>query len=267
MARFPSLLLLLLLAGFAGPAPAAAAAPAAAEVAAEADPYDPLAGAPAPLAAALRQYAHDATRWAYTLRRVEYDKRGKREEERVSRFDPSVHYDEQWTLLAVDGQPATPAQVKRNRAEIARHMKKHRTLGELLDLPRATLAREDATTLTYEVPLVSDDNARLPPEKFQVFVHVRKAGRVFAAIDVKLRESWRVAGVVKVKSGEAHLVFSTVQPEFAPPLTAVEAGGRASVLFITFGGRIAEERTDFQRVKPYDERFSVKIGPVKALDF
>lgn len=263
MPRSPSLLLLLLLAGLAAPAPRAAAQP----DSAEADPYDPLAGAPAPLAAALRQYAHDATRWAYTLRRVEYDKRGQREEERVSRFDPSVHYDEQWTLLEVDGRPATPAQVRRDRAEIARHRKKHRTLGELLDLRHATLAQEDAATLTYEVPLVSDDNARLPPEKFQVFVHLRKAGQVFAAIDVKLRESWRVAGVVKVKSGEAHLVFSTVQPEFAPPITAVKAGGRASILFISFGGQIEEERTDFKRVKPYDERFSVTIGPVKALDF
>lgn len=261
MARFLSMLLLVSLSALAGPLARAAAEPE------PADPYDPLAGVPAPLAAAIRQYAHDATRWAYTLRRVEYDKRGRREEERVSRFDPSVHYDEQWTLLAVDGRPATAAQVKRNRAEIARHMKKHRTLGELLDLQHATLAQEDEATLTYEVPLVGDDNARLPPEKFQVFVHVRKPGQVFAAIDVKLRASWRVAGVVKIKSGEAHLVFSSVQPEFAPPITAVKAGGRASVLFISFGGQIEEARTDFKRVKPYDERFSVNIGPVKTLDF
>jgi hypothetical protein len=26
-------------------------------------------------------------------------------------------------------------------------------------------------------------------------------------------------------------------------------------------------RGDFKRVKPYDERFSVQIGPLKAIDF
>jgi hypothetical protein len=38
-------------------------------------------------------------------------------------------------------------------------------------------------------------------------------------------------------------------------------------MFIPVGGRFGMKRTDFQRVKPYSEKFGVKIGPMKALDF
>lgn len=39
------------------------------------------------------------------------------------------------------------------------------------------------------------------------------------------------------------------------------------MLFVPVGGRMEIRRTDFKRVTPYDERFQVQIGPLKAIDF
>ncbi|MGH7947148.1 MAG: hypothetical protein ACREH8_11955 [Opitutaceae bacterium] len=41
----------------------------------------------------------------------------------------------------------------------------------------------------------------------------------------------------------------------------------ASVLFINVGGSMELKRTDLKRVKPFDERFEVQIGTLKAIDF
>jgi hypothetical protein len=37
--------------------------------------------------------------------------------------------------------------------------------------------------------------------------------------------------------------------------------------FFHIGVAGEQDRTDYQRVRPYNDRFSVKIGDVKALDF
>ena len=41
----------------------------------------------------------------------------------------------------------------------------------------------------------------------------------------------------------------------------------ASVLFVKKADSFEATRADFQRVKPYSERFGVKIGPLRALPF
>jgi hypothetical protein len=233
----------------------------------EFNPYDPLAGVHPPLAAALRSFGKDAGRWAFTQRFTQFDKEGKSREEWVARFDPSQHYDVQWTLLERDGKPPTERQQKSFRKERAKLAKDRKTLGELLLVRQAVVAFESTKELVYEVPLKLEDGSRFPPEKFQVFVTLDRESQVLKLIDVKLRENIRVAGVVNVKAGDARLEFAAVQPEHGPALTAISAGGTASLLFITVGARAEAVRTDFKRVTPYDERFNVKIGPLKAIDF
>lgn len=238
------------------------------QVAAEdSNPYDPLVDVPAPLAAAIRQYGRDANRWAYTQHSLEFDRKGQPDDERLVRYDPSQHYDVQWTLLQENGKAATERQVGKYRRQKAKQAKNRKTLGELLDLKRAVLAEETGDELVYEVPLLLENNDRLPPEKFQVYVRIDRATESLRLIDVKLRSSFRVVGIVKVKSGEAQIQFARVLPEFGPTVTAIAADGRASVLFVPVGGRMAMTRADFKRVTPYDERFEVKLGPLKALDF
>lgn len=231
------------------------------------DPMDPLAGCPEPLAAAIRAYGRDAGRWAYTQRILQYDRKGRVQQEQVARFDPSRHYDVQWTLLRQDGKDATESQVKKFRKERAKLSKNRRPLGELLVLTEAKLVRETDGELVYEVPLKKDDNNRLPPEKFEVLVTLNRGAQTLRAIDVQLKKSWRVAGLVNVKSGEAHLAFETVQPEHGPAVTRIMGEGRATILMVPVGAKAEVTRGEFKRVTPYDERFQVKIGPLKAIDF
>lgn len=233
----------------------------------ESNPYDPLAGVHPPLAGALRKFGKDAGRWAYTQTFAQFDREGKVKESWRARFDPSQHYDVQWTLLEKDGKVPSERQQKSFRKERAKHAKNRKTLGELLLVQQAVVAFESNRELVYEVPLKLEDESRFPPEKFQVFVTVDREAEVLKLIDVKLRENVRVVGVVNVKSGDARLEFASVQPEHGPALTAISAGGAASLLFITVGARAEAVRTEFKRVTPYDERFNVKIGPLKAIDF
>ena len=57
------------------------------------------------------------------------------------------------------------------------------------------------------------------------------------------------------------------QPAHDPVPVSATGDASATILFMKFGGGFEVKRTDFVRVKPYSERFGVKIGPMKALDF
>lgn len=230
-------------------------------------PPDPLAGAPAPLAEAIRQFGRDVDHWAYTQHMVVFDRKGRPRDEQLARYDPSQPDDVQWTLLERDGRPATESAIRKHRKEMIRRGKDRVPLGQLLELPRAVVATETDAVITYEVPLRSGDNQRLPPEKFQVFVHVARTRPALALIEVKLRSAWRVAGVVKVKSGDVRIEFDEVRPDFAPAVTRVAAEGSGSLLLVPVTRRTEAKRTDFKRVTPYNERLKVKLGPLELLDF
>ncbi len=225
-------------------------------------------GVPPLLRAALKHYAADVDHWAYTQTNISRNGKGVVKEETVVRYDPSQPYDVQWTPLKIDGKDATPAEIKKYRGKRTKNQEKpRRTLGELFNLPKATVAEETPTTVTYEVPLIKDDNQRLPPEKFRVTIRVNKEQKVFEQIAVNVRESMRIAVVAKIKSGGAVLDFATVDPKFAPAMTTIRAGGTGSIFFVTVGGTYDLTRTDYKRVTPYSDRFKVKIGPLKTIDF
>ena len=237
---------------------------------------------PALLNEALQKTLRDTDRWAFTQTWVEFDGKGKELNRAVVRFDPSKPYAEQYSPLSVNGKPPTEgdlAKYRRRGEKRGERMEKaerdgtenttktRQTLGELMDIERATVSVEDATTVTYEVPLKKDGNRRFPPEKFQVLARVNKATRGFERIEAKLRESMRSMLVVKIKSGEGAMEFATVDPKFAPAMVAVRGGAAASVAFVPIGRRYDLKHEDFKRVKPYGDRFEVQIGTMKALDF
>ncbi len=236
--------------------------------------------APRPLEQALEKVEQNQDRWAFTQTFVERDDKGKVRETIVVRFDPSKPYEEQFTPLSVDGGPPTPAVIRRYRKEGEKRAERREnpersagrrgsrpTLGELMDIERATLASEDDQRWVYEVPLRTEGNKRLPPEKFQVFAEVSKTSEAFAQIEVTLRSPMRAGVVVKIKSGAGKLQFAEVAPEYPPTLTRIEGGGVGSVVFIKVGRRYEISRSDFARVKPYQDRFEVKFGPMQTIDF
>jgi hypothetical protein len=234
---------------------------------------------PRPLQDALAKLAQDTDRWAYTQTLVERDDKGRVKQETVVRFDPSQPYAEQYRVLKVDGKEPSDGQVRKyrrqgeKRGERAEREEregpdpKRKTVGELMDLDKATVAEETAQSITYAVPLKQEGNNRFPPEKFQVTARVSKERGAFENVAVKLRAPIREKLVVNIKSGEGSIDFTPVDPKHAPQMTLVRGGGSGSIFFVPIGRHYELKREDFKRVKPFGDRFEVKIGPLKAIDF
>lgn len=224
----------------------------------------------------LQKTADDLGRWAYNENRVVKDEKGKLKSEQVVRFDPSLPYPEQWTPITIDGREPTQRERDkfRRRGEDSDPAKPKRSsrfrrpaLGEVIDVARTSVATESATHWVFEIPLLKVGNERFPPEKFQVHARVRKDGAQLENIAVSLRESFRSKLVMKVKSGTGSIDFAVVNPKFPPTMVAITGDASASVLFVSIGGSVDLKRTDLKHVKPFDERFEVQIGTLKALDF
>jgi len=231
------------------------------------------------LDAAVKKISDDFDHWAYTQTYVEKNEKGKIVRESVVRFDPSKPYAEQYQPLTINGLPPTEAQLKKYRRQGERRARQieaaenegttptRKTLGELMSLDHARLAADDAEAATFEVPLKKEGNTRLPPEKFRVTARVNKSLGAFERIDVELRSPMRAELVVKIKSGAGALEFASVNPRYSPTLTAITGGRAGSILFVPVGRIYNVKRDEFQRVKPFGDRFQVKMGPLKTIDF
>ncbi len=237
---------------------------------------------PALLGDALQHTLRDTDRWAYTQTSVEQDGKGKVIKRSVVRFDPSKPYAEQYTPLLIDGREPDAGDLRKYRRRGEKRGERiekaeregadstegnRQSLGELMDLERATLASEDEKTITFEVPLKKEGNKRLPPEKFRVLARVDKTTRTFERIEATLREPMRAVLVVKIKSGEGSIDFARVDPKFAPAPVALRGTGLYSILFVPGGRSYEATHTEFKRVKPYGDRFGVQIGTMKTIDF
>jgi hypothetical protein len=228
---------------------------------------------------AVQKVARDTDRWAYTQEVVEKDPKGKTINTAVVRFDPSKPYAEQYAPITIDGKAPSAADLKLYRKKGERRGKSaakqeqegtnrvNKTVGELMDMDHAIIAEEDSQSVTYEVPLKKEGNTRFPPEKFRILARVGKASGAFERIEARLREPMRTALIVKIKSGEASLDFSQIDPKFAPTPVAARGVGSYSILMIPGGRDYEVKRSDFKRVKPYGDNFGVEIGPMKAIDF
>lgn len=265
---------LLFLLGGVAPADAAGAAPAVvAPVATKT--RTATEGEIALLTETLEKTARDMRRWAYTESQVFKDEKGKVKTDTVVRYDPSKPYAEQYTPLSIGGKPPTAKDLEKYRKQGERAEKRDRnpsedrrkSLGEVLDLAHARVASETPQTLVFDVPLKKEGNDRFPPEKFGVLIRINRGARALEHIAVSLRGSFRSKLVVRVKAGEGTLDFTVADPKYPATLTAIKGGAAASILFVSVGGHLELKRTDLKHVKPFDERFEVQIGTLKAIDF
>ena len=223
----------------------------------------------------LHKVADDLRRWAYTEHRVLRDSKGRVKSEQIVRYDPSKPYAEQWTPLKIDGRDPNArdlAKFRRRGEDVdpekpVSTRRRYPSLGEAIDVNRSSIAEETPTHWVFEIPLRPVGNDRFPPEKFRVQARVRKENQLLENISVLLRESFRAMLVVKVKSGDASLDFAQIDPKYPPTLVAIEGDADWSILFIGSGRSVGLKRTELKHVKPYDERFEVKIGTLKAIDF
>ena len=230
---------------------------------------------------ALKKLAQDTDRWAYTQTAVETDDKGKTKSEVILRFDPSKPYADQYRPVKIDGKEPTEAQLRKYRkmgekrgaaieqgdVAVTTAPSKRKSVGELMDLERATVAAEDEKSITYEVPLKKEGNDRLPPEKFRVTARINKEQRAFENVSATLRSPIREKLVVKVNSGEGHIDFRTIDEKYPPQVAEIRGNGSGSILFVPIGRSYELRRDEYKRVRPYGDRFGVQIGTLKAIDF
>jgi hypothetical protein len=240
---------------------------------------------PALLADAFRTYLGQQNRWAYTETLFRPDKAGRMLRDQVMRIDPSVTYADQIVPEVIGGAAATPAQTAewaRRNEETARqrHVTAER-LGGLLPSPdfqirifqhhvqprfdQAVIVAEDGSSVTFEIPLQLSDGTPFP--EYELTARVDRQHRDF------LHATFRQTRLIAIKAGKwsdglIEVDFIRPDPNHAtvPAITTSRVTNKP-----LFGpARVIHsrtERTDFRRVSPYDERFQIKIGPLRVLGF
>jgi hypothetical protein len=225
---------------------------------------------PAPLDEAIKKWIADEDHWAYT-RHLRIHNSFKPVEERVERYDPSQPDDEQWQLLEIGGKAPGPDQLKAWRRQKTKELKRNneKPLAEYFDFDHATVAAETAGSIRYDVPLRKEAYTRIPLDKIAVSVSVSKDRHELEGLTAGLKETFRMAmGAAKVTDFGVDISFKSIDAKFAPQPVTIKASGSARViLFFKVGGDADIGWSDFKRVKPFKERFDVKIGDLKALDF
>jgi len=260
---------------------------AAASLSAETSPRPATAEEVTLLKEAMKNTDQDTEHWAYTETTIVKDKKGRVRDETVVRFDPSRPYAEQYTPLKIDGKPPTEKQLKKYRKEgEQRGEKLAKKSAELVEKPgdhtpqltindskasidvdHPLIVQEDMERITFEIPLRAEKGGDIPVEKFEILVQVGKTARQVERALFRIREAFRMKLVAKIKSGEASIDFTVVDPGFAPVLTSMKGSVGASFMMIPVTATFANTRTEWQRVKAYDERFNVKLAPLQLLGF
>lgn len=260
---------------------------AAAGLRAEDQPRPPTAAELALFKDAMQNSAQDTEHWAYTESTLMKVSKGQQKGETVVRFDPSKPYAEQLTPLLIEGKPPSEKQLKDYRrrgerrgervaraAEAARDPTRPPPQPQLrvsgrnmtLDLEHPLVGQVGATRVAYEVPL-KGNNKDIPVDKFEILVLVSRQSRLVEHVTLRLRESFRVKLIAKVKAGEALMEFTVVDPKFAPVITSMTGNLSGSLMFIPVNATYTRTRAEWQRVKSFDERLKVRLGPLQFPDF
>jgi len=226
-------------------------------------------------------------RWAYTQKQVVGGLTAKLGRETILRVDPSRTYTEQFTPLAIEGEPPTPRNLEEFRGigeRLARRrLREERGSGEhsgdelrirlnfqtvTPDLAHATILAQDASSVTYEVPLRTDGSgAGSAFDLFQVTARVNRQRREFEHATFRQRAPMRAALVASVSDAEIDCEFTPVDPNFPAVITRETQRATVRVLFVKRALSFQMERSDFRRVTPYDERFGVKVGQIRTIQF
>jgi hypothetical protein len=215
-------------------------------------------------------------RWAYLQTTTEFSRKGVLKSVETVKVDPSQPWDDREVLVTRDGQVATEKQQKSfQRDREKKRLKRERRSGsggeklrDRLDLNSARLLESTETTLRYHVSLEARPDDDFPAEKLETFIMVDRATEELRRVELRLRESFRKAGVVKLKSFELTVDFKT-DPASTHPATIhyLEASAVASIVFIPVGGSAQVEFEGHRWVKPYDDRFEVQMGEATSIGF
>jgi hypothetical protein len=247
----------------------------------------PLAAAvPTLLDEALKKERAEQGRWAFTETVEVRDKKDRVKETSVTRFDPSKPYAEQYSLLSDNGKAPSSKQLKecreRGEKEAAARDKALAESAEtddgllpaefgsdkgVIDLNQAYVVEENDRIATYKIPVRAVGKTKVPFDQIDIRISVDKAKRAMARLSMGLATPFRIKLVAKIRAVEIAVDYSDVAADFAPAMTKAEVHTDVSFFMVRSIDRVQIVRSDFKRVKPYDERFSVKSGPLKTLGF
>lgn len=254
---------------------------------------------PALLNDAFNALVEDQGRWAFTETHAAV-RDGRPLEESSFRVDPSAPYAEQNKALKIRGKPPTEKQLKEaaDRGERAGKRRLEQQQKEVpapsapLGNPRvrradevqlwvsgqkvtpeidlAKVVREDETSVTYEVPMHpegrSESNAIL--DRFELTACVNKQSHQFERATIRQRASLRVKLIAKISDTLLVFEFSTPDPRHPAVLTKAVVDTHVRLLFGKEHAMHNEMvRTELKHVTPYDERFGVKLGPIRTIEF
>ncbi|GAB5560123.1 MAG: hypothetical protein SynsKO_17700 [Synoicihabitans sp.] len=230
---------------------------------------------PRPLEDAIQAYSADERGWAYEQTVTEFNRKGEISETRTIRVDPSLPWDQRDILVSTDKGPATEKQQRKyqkerekERRRQERGLEDRRRLRDRMNFPLCTILSENNETRVYHVPLLPDEETGFPTEKIRMIVNLDPDHETLQKIEARLQEAVRHKAIAKVKDLYLNIAFSRPLPdEDAVALTTLRGQAAASVLFFPVGGEVLLERKNFRRVTPYDDRFSVEVGPATTLDF
>lgn len=199
-------------------------------------------------AAAYGKIGADGDNWAYTeTSRGLDDKRSI-----VTRVDPSKPAAGRCVLLSIDGKAPTPAEIQQWRddgGEMPKPLGDIPPLDGIVETKDLRVFKAETGAVVFELPIRSD-NADFPAEKFQALFRVNQAQRSLEDIVIKLRETSRIAGVIKVTEAGLTMRFQTLDPALAPQPVHMKVGGTARVLLVKLSRAFETSRTDFKRVEP-----------------
>ena len=255
-----------------------------------ADMANNLASAPHPLLdAAFNAYLDHQGRWAYTETHSGLNAGGKSRAETILQVDPSQPYAQQRLPIKLSGQLPTEKQLKEwaERSEQAAKRRHNEATVALLGAPsaeefhlqifnqlvvpelgRASVLAEDDASVTYDVPMHKvGDTIATPFATFQLTARVNKLHRHFERVTIRQLLMMRV-GAGKNTDGLIEIEFGSPDPRYpsfplksSSRMTNKPLFGPANILVNT------AVRTDLKHVTPFDERFGVKIGPLRTIQF
>jgi hypothetical protein len=138
------------------------------------------------------------------------------------------------------------------------------------EIDRAKVVQEDEISVTYEVPMhpegKSDANAML--DKFELTASVNKESHQFERATIRQRAPLRVKLIAKVSDTLLVFEFSRPDPRYPSVLTKATVDTHVVILFGKVHAMHNEMvRTELRHVTPYDERFNVKMGPTRTIEF
>lgn len=244
-------------------------------------------GVPPLLAKAFDSFLEGQQRWAYTETHTSLEPDGRSHRVSDVRFDPSLPYDQQFVPLKILDRSPSEKEIKAwaergTQASKRRHAAAERLIAlpqdedfriRLLnqdvatDLDRATVAAEDESSVTFAIPLRRSGGP--DTTEFTTFDLTARVGKLtgqFESASFQQRSTMRV-GAGKYSDGLLEVEFAIPDAQF--PAVPVKLSWRSTNKPL-FGkpraSRSETVRTDLRRVTPYDERFKVKLAPLKLLE-